>query len=130
MGCAGVEGNAGSSSRVLKAPHIPFSPHTQVVAGVRLDQSTRWADPVESREPCAHSRTRRSRYLVRIAAITGRLTVRGPTWPITLDVTFEGGGIIRGVRRASFSAHGKFARRDYGLTWNARRSTDSGTDNR
>ena len=51
--------------------------------------------------------------------VTGDLTIRGVTRPITLDATFEGEGKDPwGGTRASFSAHGKFDRRDFGLTWN------------
>jgi len=51
--------------------------------------------------------------------VTGDLTIRGTTKPITLDVEFGGEGKDPwGGTRASFSAHGKFDRRDYGLTWN------------
>ena len=51
--------------------------------------------------------------------LTGDLTIRGTTRPITLDVTFEGNGKDPwGGTRSSFSAHGKIDRRDYGLTWN------------
>ena len=51
--------------------------------------------------------------------LTGDLTIRGVTRPITLDVTFEGEGKDPwGGTRASFSARGKFDRRDFGLTWN------------
>ena len=51
--------------------------------------------------------------------LTGDLTIRGTTRPITLDVTFEGTGKDPwGGTRSSFSAHGKIDRRDYGLTWN------------
>jgi polyisoprenoid-binding protein YceI len=51
--------------------------------------------------------------------LTGDLTIRGTTRPITLDVTYDGSGKDPwGGTRASFSAHGKFDRRDYGLTWN------------
>ena len=51
--------------------------------------------------------------------LTGDLTIRGTTRPITLDVTFEGNGKDPwGGTRSSFSATGKFDRRDYGLTWN------------
>jgi polyisoprenoid-binding protein YceI len=51
--------------------------------------------------------------------LTGDLTIRGVTRPITLDVTFEGDGKDPwGGTRASFSAKGKFDRRDFGLTWN------------
>ena len=51
--------------------------------------------------------------------LTGDLTIRGTTRPITLDVTFEGTGKDPwGGTRSAFSASGKFDRRDYGLTWN------------
>jgi len=51
--------------------------------------------------------------------LTGDLTIRGVTRPITLDVTFEGEGKDPwGGTRASFSAKGEFDRRDFGLTWN------------
>jgi polyisoprenoid-binding protein YceI len=51
--------------------------------------------------------------------LTGDLTIRGVTRPITLDVTYEGEGKDPwGGTRAAFSAKGKFDRRDYGLTWN------------
>lgn len=51
--------------------------------------------------------------------LTGDLTIRGTTRPITLDVTFEGAGKDPwGGTRSSFSATGKFDRRDFGLTWN------------
>ena len=51
--------------------------------------------------------------------LTGDLTIRGVTRPITLDASFEGEGKDPwGGTRASFSAHGKFDRRDFGLTWN------------
>lgn len=51
--------------------------------------------------------------------LTGDLTIRDVTRPITLDVEFEGetkdpwGGL-----RVGFSAKGKIDRRDWGLTWN------------
>lgn len=51
--------------------------------------------------------------------LTGDLTIRGITRPITLDVTFEGRTKDPwGGERVGFSATGKFDRRDYGLTWN------------
>ena len=51
--------------------------------------------------------------------VTGDLTIRDITKPVTLDVEFGGEGKDPwGGTRASFSAHGKFDRRDYGLTWN------------
>ena len=51
--------------------------------------------------------------------LTGDLTIRGTTRPITLDVTFEGQGIDPwGGERRGFSATGSFDRREFGLTWN------------
>ena len=51
--------------------------------------------------------------------LTGDLTIRDITRPITLDVTFEGRTKDPwGGERVGFSATGKFDRRDYGLTWN------------
>ena len=53
-------------------------------------------------------------------ALTGDLTIRGVTRPITLDVTFGGRGKDPwGGERAGFSAVGKLNRKDFGLTWNA-----------
>lgn len=51
--------------------------------------------------------------------LTGDLTIRDVTKPITLDVEFE--GEIKdpwGGERVGFSAHGKIDRREFGLTWN------------
>lgn len=51
--------------------------------------------------------------------LTGDLTIRDVTRPVTLDVTFEGQTKDPwGGERVGFSATGKFDRRDYGLTWN------------
>ena len=51
--------------------------------------------------------------------LTGDLTIRGVTKPITLDVTFEGQTKDPwGGERIGFSATGKIDRRDFGLTWN------------
>lgn len=51
--------------------------------------------------------------------LTGDLTIRDITRPITLDVTFEGQTKDPwGGERVGFSAKGKIDRRDYGLTWN------------
>jgi polyisoprenoid-binding protein YceI len=51
--------------------------------------------------------------------LTGDLTIRGTTRPITLDVTFEGQGVDPwGGERRGFSASGKIDRREFGLTWN------------
>ncbi len=51
--------------------------------------------------------------------LSGDLTIRDVTKPITLDVEF--GGRTRdpwGGERVGFSANGKIDRRDFGLTWN------------
>jgi polyisoprenoid-binding protein YceI len=51
--------------------------------------------------------------------LTGDLTIRGVTKPVTLDVDFE--GVVKdpwGGERVGFSASGKIDRRDFGLTWN------------
>ncbi|HET7584130.1 MAG TPA: YceI family protein [Gemmatimonadaceae bacterium] len=51
--------------------------------------------------------------------ITGDLTIRGTTRPVTLEATFEGRGKDPwGGERAGFSARGKIDRREFGLTWN------------
>lgn len=51
--------------------------------------------------------------------LTGDLTIRGVTRPVTLDVTREGEGKDPwGNQRAGFSARGKIDRRDFGLTYN------------
>ena len=51
--------------------------------------------------------------------LTGDLTIRDVTKPVTLDVTFEGQGADPwGGTRAGFSATGKIDRREFGLTWN------------
>lgn len=51
--------------------------------------------------------------------LTGDLTIRDVTRPITLDVEFEGSTRDPwGGERVGFSAKGKIDRRDFGLTWN------------
>jgi len=51
--------------------------------------------------------------------LTGDLTIKDVTRPITLDVTFEGQTKDPwGGERVGFSATGKIDRRDFGLTWN------------
>jgi len=51
--------------------------------------------------------------------LTGDLTIRDVTKPITLDVQFEGKTKDPwGGERVGFSATGKIDRRDFGLTWN------------
>ena len=54
------------------------------------------------------------------AKLTGDLTIRGVTKPITLNVEF--GGIVvdpYGQTKAGFTVAGKISRKEYGLTWNA-----------
>ncbi len=52
--------------------------------------------------------------------LTGELTIRGETRPVTLEAEVE--GVVPnwqgGGRRASFSAATKISRKDWGLTWN------------
>jgi polyisoprenoid-binding protein YceI len=51
--------------------------------------------------------------------MTGDLTIRGTTRPVTFDVTYEGAGKDPwGGERIGFSAAGKIDRRDFGLVWN------------
>ena len=51
--------------------------------------------------------------------LTGDLTIRDVTRPITLDVHFEGTTKDPwGGERIGFSGSGKIDRRDFGLTWN------------
>lgn len=51
--------------------------------------------------------------------VTGDLTVRGVTRPVTLDATYEGGGKDPwGGERVSFTADTTLDRREFGLTWN------------
>jgi polyisoprenoid-binding protein YceI len=52
--------------------------------------------------------------------LSGDLTIKGVTRPVTLDVTEEGSGVDPwGNVKSAFSAVGKFNRTDFGLTWNA-----------
>lgn len=52
--------------------------------------------------------------------LTGDLTIKGVTRPVTLTVTEEGAGVDPwGNQKAAFSATGKFNRSDFGLNWNA-----------
>lgn len=52
--------------------------------------------------------------------VTGDLTIRDVTRPVTLDVTEEGAGVDPwGNQKAAFSATGKINRGDFGLNWNA-----------
>ena len=51
--------------------------------------------------------------------LTGDLTIRDVTKPITLDVEFKGETKDPwGGERVGFSANGKIDRREFGLTWN------------
>ena len=52
--------------------------------------------------------------------VSGELTIRGVTRPLTLDVEF--GGIQKdpwGNTKAGFTVSGKLNRKDFGLNWNA-----------
>jgi polyisoprenoid-binding protein YceI len=51
--------------------------------------------------------------------VTGDLTIRGATRPVTLEASAEGRGRDPwGNERMGFAAKGKFLRSDFGLTWN------------
>ncbi len=53
------------------------------------------------------------------AKMTGDLTIRDVTHPVTLDVTYVGRGTSPfGDTRIGFEAVGKINREDWGLTWN------------
>lgn len=52
--------------------------------------------------------------------LTGDLTIKGVTRPVTLNVEF--GGIVTdpyGQTKAGFTVSGKISRKEFGLTWNA-----------
>jgi polyisoprenoid-binding protein YceI len=52
-------------------------------------------------------------------AVTGDLTIRGTTRPVTLAVTIEGTGVDPwGNQRLAFTATTKIRRSEFGLTWN------------
>jgi polyisoprenoid-binding protein YceI len=52
-------------------------------------------------------------------AVTGDLTVKGVTRPVTFDVEYLGlYTSMSGARRAGFHAAAKINREDFGLTWN------------
>jgi polyisoprenoid-binding protein YceI len=52
-------------------------------------------------------------------AVTGDLTIRGTTRPVTLDVEYLGlFASMGGARRAGFHATTTIKREDWGLTWN------------
>src|SRR5690349_5799232 len=54
------------------------------------------------------------------ARLTGDLTIRGVTKPVTLNVEF-GGTVIDpyGQSKAGFTVQGKISRKEFGLTWSA-----------
>lgn len=52
--------------------------------------------------------------------VTGDLTVRGTTHPLTLDAEYEGSAVDPwGNTHVGFTARGRINREDWGLTWNA-----------
>ena len=54
------------------------------------------------------------------ASLTGDLTIRGVTKPLTVNVVF--GGIVKdpyGQTKAGFEVTGKISRKEFGLVWNA-----------
>ncbi|HZB68185.1 MAG TPA: YceI family protein [Ornithinibacter sp.] len=52
--------------------------------------------------------------------LTGDLTIKGITKPVTLEVEFNGVATDPwGNEKAAFEAHGEINRTDWGLTWNA-----------
>ncbi|MGI8810340.1 MAG: YceI family protein [Acidimicrobiales bacterium] len=53
------------------------------------------------------------------AKVTGDLTIKDVTRPVTLDVEFDGAQVDPwGGQRLGFSAHADIDREDWGLTWN------------
>jgi polyisoprenoid-binding protein YceI len=53
------------------------------------------------------------------ATLTGDLTIKNITKPVSLDVVFNGmSKSPMGTTSAGFSAHGKINRKDWELTWN------------
>ena len=70
--------------------------------------------------PQAHFRsTKVERTGDKRAKLTGDLTIRGVTKPVTLDVVYEGMAKSPwGTMSAGFSASGKLNRKDWGLNWN------------
>lgn len=52
------------------------------------------------------------------ADVTGDLTIRGVTRPVTLKVEFLGESSGMGTERAGFEATTKINREEFGLTWN------------
>ncbi|QEC67490.1 YceI family protein [Panacibacter ginsenosidivorans] len=52
--------------------------------------------------------------------VTGNLTIRDVTKPVTLDVTYNGSTIDPwGQTKIGFEINGKINRKDFGLVWNA-----------
>jgi polyisoprenoid-binding protein YceI len=85
------------------------------------DQHLRSADflDVENHPDITFKSTREEPVDAEHFHVTGDLTIRGTTRPVTLKATFEGRGKDPwGGERAGFSATTKIDRRDFGLTWN------------
>jgi polyisoprenoid-binding protein YceI len=52
--------------------------------------------------------------------VTGDLTVRGVTQPVTIDFAFEGAAVDPfGNKRVGFEGSVAISRKDFGITWNA-----------
>lgn len=52
-------------------------------------------------------------------ALTGDLTIKGITKPVTFEVEYEGSEVNPwGVELVAFEANGKISRKEFGLTWN------------
>ncbi|MFB9777187.1 YceI family protein [Brevibacterium otitidis] len=52
--------------------------------------------------------------------LTGDLTIKGTTRPVTFDVEFGGAAVDPfGATRAGFEATTKISRKEFGITWNA-----------
>lgn len=61
-----------------------------------------------------------SSYHAASGKLSGNLTIKGVTKPVTLDVEFSGTNKDPwGNQKAGFSLSGKLNRTDWGLTWNA-----------
>ncbi|MEP6464793.1 MAG: YceI family protein [Parafilimonas sp.] len=51
--------------------------------------------------------------------LTGDLTIREVTKPVSLNVTYSGSAVFYGQNKFGFEITGKINRKDFGLKWNA-----------